>query len=145
MCNRYSILATYLHDSDQEWDLIPLLRRLCLREEIDPVQLRALVRERLLRADGSVEPVLKDVVLSSVRGEDNLLRMESPFVNALDRVMGEYLLARGYLRCHLERDDAAAFLALDPVQNSLDRLRRARNSPPGDDTDWPKNRGPSRA
>ncbi|MGL6075466.1 MAG: hypothetical protein ACRC8S_15025 [Fimbriiglobus sp.] len=120
------ILETYLHDSDdEEWNLVPLLRQVCLGHKIDPDQTRALIRQELLLPNGTVEPVLKSVVLSAVRGEGQLLHLESPFTNPLDKAMAEYINSREFIRNSLSETEAKEFFAYDPVQEAYEKLKKA--------------------
>lgn len=105
--------------------MVYLLRRACLGQAIDADHARALTGERLLRPDGTVEPVLREIVLSSVRGQGRLLHLDSPFTETLDRVMAEYIQSREYVRCSLPLREAEAFLASDPVERSVRRVLKA--------------------
>jgi hypothetical protein len=123
-CLRVGTVTAYLEDPSLEWDMVHLLRQVCLGNTIDPEQTRALVREKLLQPDGTVEPILEAIVLSAVRGEGRLLRLESPFTDPLDRATAEFFLAREYVRNHMEAPDATAFLTHDPLQKSFEEYRK---------------------
>lgn len=138
-CLHLNTLVSYLEDPSLEWDVLPLLRRVCLGETLDPEQTRALGHEQLLQPDGSVEPVLKAVVLAAVRGEGQLLHIDSPFTDPLDRAMADYFCAREYVRTRMEPAAAAAFFARDPLQQSFEKYRNATDT----GTKW-TNRGTDR-
>jgi hypothetical protein len=113
-------VTEYLAVPDSEWDVVFYLREVCLGREIEPEQERALVRERLLEPDGRLDPVMRAVVLSAVRGVGRTLHIDSPFTDQVDRDIAEYLLARDGIRSALGTDEARAVLAYDPVQRLFD-------------------------
>ena len=98
----YGLLSSYLEDPDSEWDLAFYLREVCLGRPIDPEQTRALIAEKLLNPDGSPDPGMEAVVLSAVRGEGRALHLATPFTDPLERAMAEFIMAREYIRGHLE-------------------------------------------
>ena len=135
------LLKSYLEYPDLEWDGVYYLREVCLGRPIEPEQTRTLVREQLLRDDGSVDPAMQAVVLSAVRGEGRVLHIESPFTAPLDRSVAEYLIARDYVRSHFDDANARAIFNYDPVGRTLDLLPRPktwtgreddRTDPPGE-------------
>jgi hypothetical protein len=118
---------------DGEWDLLHLLRRACLGEPLDPGQRHALAREGLLDGEGGVNPVLRQVVLASVRGQDRGLYVDCPFVTALDRAVAEFEHSRQVIRTGVDDPQVATtYLTTDPLQDRLEAWRRhlRRNPPP---------------
>ncbi len=113
----------HLQDPDLDWPYVHLVRELCLDRPIEPEQRRALVREGLLGEDGALDPSLAAVVRAAVRGEDRLLRLDSPFTHSLDRAMADYLCARTFIRGHLEDAAAEAFLSSDPSRDAEQEFR----------------------
>lgn len=123
---RLGLLVSYQEgEHDGEWNPLYLLRELCLGRPLAPEQLRDLRAEQLVTPAGEPIDGLRAVVLSAVRGEGRALRLDSPFTDPLDRAMADYLIARHFIRAHLDEPEATAFLADDPVQTALDHARRA--------------------
>lgn len=134
----YARLASHLAEPDSEWDMVFYLREVCLGRPIDPEQTRALVHERLLAPDGTVEPAMRAVVLSAVRGEGRVLHLASPFTDATDRALAEFLTARNYVHSYLSDAEAQAVFD-DPVFRALQNPPKRwterqdeRTDPPGD-------------
>jgi len=121
----YGRLQAAIEIADGEWEPLHLLRRVCLGEDLDREQRVDLVRQRLLTEDGSVDPCMKSVVLSSVRGQDHQLFLDCPFTSAFDRALSEYLNSRDYVRAHApDKQSAEAFLAHDPLERALEAFRK---------------------
>jgi hypothetical protein len=133
----YGLLSSHLADPDSDWDVVYHLRQVCLGHPIEPEQTRALIREKVLMPDGSLDPVLEAVVLSSVRGEGRNLHLDSPFTDSLDRAMAEFINAREYIRSRMEVPEAEGFIADDPTKQIRDSLRSKKwtddRKPPSDE------------
>lgn len=123
------LLAEHLAVLDSEWDVVYHLREVCLGRPLEPEQTRALVRERVLAPDGTVDPAMRAVVLSAVRGEGRVLHLESPFTDATDRALAEFLMSRDHILCYLDEADAKAVFD-DPVMRAL------QSGPPKDPKRW---------
>ena len=118
-----SLLDAYLHGHEAEWDPVVLLRELSLGRDILPEQARSLEGEGLLEPDGTLDPVLRSVVLSAVRGEGVALRLDPPFTDPLDRTLAELLAAQEYIRSHLPPAEADVVLqGPDPLIQILRSL-----------------------
>jgi len=120
------LLQEYLTDPDSDWNLLYYLREVSLGRSIEPEQQRALIKALLLEPDGSLDPSMEAVVLSAVRGEGQLLHIDSPFTNSLDRAMAEFVNARAYVRSYLDEAEAKAFFYDDLAQQGLNMLRRSK-------------------
>jgi hypothetical protein len=114
----FALLNAYLAEPDSEWDVVYYLREVCLGRPIDPEQTRALVHEKLLAPDGSVDPAMRAVVLSAVRGEGRVLHLASPFTDPTDRALSEFLTARDHIQSYLSDSEVKTVLD-DPVQRAL--------------------------
>lgn len=114
----YSRLDSYLRHSDAEWDIPYFLREVCLGRSIEPEQSRVLAREGLLAPDGRPDPDVRAVVLAAVRGEGRLLHLSSPFTDADDRAVAEFLNARDHIASLLPEAEARSLLA-DPLPDLL--------------------------
>lgn len=119
-----SQLRSFLEHQDTEWDVVYYLRELCLGRSIEPEQKRCLVREGLLSATGDLDPDLRSVVLSAVRGEGRVLTVSSPFTDAADRAVAEFLNARHYITCFLDEAEAKQLLAGDPIDEIVRKVLR---------------------
>ena len=86
------------------------LRESCLGRPIAPSERKLLEEEKLVDAAGAVNPSLKDVVLASVRGEGKALFLASPYTDAWDRIMGNFLLGRAAIRDQFSERDADLFI-----------------------------------
>lgn len=109
-------LHTHLEVPEAEWDVAYHLRELALGRDLAPEQVRTLVREGVLEADGKLDPVLKAVVLAAVRGSGRVLHVDSPFVDPLDGKIADFVLARDYLHAFTDRGVGDAFVANDPLR-----------------------------
>ena len=131
----YTALVTFAGCNDGEWDVLHLLRQACLGQPLDPGQRLALAREGLLDGAGKIEPVLREVVLASVRGQGRVLYIDCPFVTHLDRAVAEFEGARDVIRTHLDDPQVAReYLQQDRLSDHIDAWRRhlRRGPSPGD-------------
>lgn len=125
------ILRSYLDLQDTEWDAVYYLREVCLGRSIEPEQAQTLARARLLHPDGTVDPVLRAVVLSAVRGQGRVLHLDSPFTDPLDQALANYAHACNTIESYLDPEQARSFFANSPLQLG-DAIRDAAPPiPPG--------------
>lgn len=129
-------LESYQKVQDAEWDVVYHLRELCLGRTLEEEQIRSLAHEGFLSAEGAVDPVLRSVVLSSVRGEGRLLRLDPPYTDEVDRRIADYLSAQNILPSHLSNEEMEELRGADMDrllkevrEDVLDNLQ----SPPVDD------------
>lgn len=122
----YALLKSHLQSNDAEWDVLYYLRELCLGRPIDNHQRFTLLKSGLLESDGELHPAVRDVVLSAVRGEDQMLHLESPFTSADDRAIAELINATTYVKIHVPPNEAEKWLKdhlgqrIDKVLNEFD-------------------------
>jgi hypothetical protein len=109
---------------DLEWDVVYHLREVCLGRSIDREPERFLIREGFLLEDGTVEPGLRSVVLSSVRGEERQLHLDSPFTDHVDRALAEFFGSREILLAHLPRGESQQLFEKPQFDRALDLLRQ---------------------
>jgi hypothetical protein len=115
------LLTSYLEDDSPEIrGLVYSLRSLCLGQPLSEEQKNSLREQKLLSAADDVSPVLKDVVLTSVRGEDHALYLVSPFTNHWDRGLSDYLHGRDRILAKLDPRQAAKVLKGNTLQGSFD-------------------------
>lgn len=98
----YSLLRLRVADTADEWHVIYHLRELCLGKPVESDVLRHLKRIEMLGPDGDVDPTLRAVVLSAVRGQGKNIRLSSPFTDATDEALSEFFWNREYLLCSLD-------------------------------------------
>lgn len=123
-------LAAALQLDEDEWDVVYHLREVCLDRGIEPEVKQFLINEGYLGPDGSVDPALRSIVLAAVRGEGRVLRVESPYVDPLDRARAEFLGAREQLLAQLDPDERAAVFDKPPLERHLDTLRETFGGTP---------------
>jgi hypothetical protein len=116
---------------EQEWDVVYHLREVCLGRQIDPEPERFLVREGWLRKDRTVDPMLKSVVLSSVRGEGRLLHLDSPYTDSLDRALAQFFMAREQLLAQLDPADKKVVFDKPELEKGFDALHSLFGTEPG--------------
>ena len=127
-------LNSYLHHPDTEWEVVYHLRELCLGREIAPEQARTLAQEGWLAADGLLDPDVRAVVLAAVHGEGRVLHLSSPFTDADDRAIAEFVIARDHIRCMLPEDQAGRLLAADPLPGAVRQALREQHAPSPDES-----------
>jgi hypothetical protein len=115
----YSILIG--HAACGESDLLNAVRQASLGKTLTAEQQSLLNDEKFLEAGGTnIEPVLKQVALAAIRGEDGSLHLDSPFVNHLDRSIFEYQHSREVIRTQVDDEVAVEqFLQADSVQKRV--------------------------
>lgn len=123
-------LTAALQSNEAEWDIVYHLREVCLGQVIEPEAERFLIHEGYLGRDGAVDPALRSVVLAAVRGEGRVLRVESPYVDPLDRARAEFLGAREQLLAQLDPAERAAVFDKPPLERHLDALRETFGGTP---------------
>jgi hypothetical protein len=131
----YDRLVTLVGADQTEWDVLYSLRQLALGRQVDREPLGELVREGLATPDGRLDPGLRDVILSAVRGEDHRLRLESPFTDSLDRALAEFRGARDQLYAaidagQLEPLSARQFLSPSRFHRAMDQLQEPTSPVP---------------
>jgi hypothetical protein len=87
----YGLIRGLLQEPYGEWDVVYYLRQACLGEDLEEEHLRVLRSHQMLTSLDDVEPVLRAVVLASVRGEGRTLYLDSPFVTPHDRLVAGLL------------------------------------------------------
>ena len=125
----FSRLGTFLELPDTEWDAVYYLRQLCLGETIEPEQLQELIRARLVNKDGEPFESMKSVVLSAVRGTGRVLHLDSPFTDATDEAIAQFINARDHLEFSLEEADFGNLLQ-DGLKYDQQAIKRAINELP---------------
>lgn len=126
--DHYDRLRAAVGADDNEWDVLYHLRELALGRPVEDIVRRSFARDGLLDPDGELDATFRDVILSSVRGQDRVLHLDSPFTDSLDRSLAEYVTARQ------DVEAAAALRQLDPEQARTllfpDRLDHAPDARP---------------
>lgn len=125
-----NLLQSHLGTPDQEWDVVYFLRELCLGRSIEPEQQRAVAGVGLLESDGTVHPLLRDVVLASIKGRGRVLTLELPYTDVTDEAMCEFIRHREYLRHMLPDPQAEELFRTSPGEQSEDRLAESRGQTP---------------
>lgn len=126
------LLESHLED-DQSRHLIYHLRQMCLGHNVDEHVKKELQESGLLEKNGMLHPVMKAVVLASVRGEDHALYVVSPFTNRWDRTLADYLQIRDDIRANLSKQEADEILfEKDPVPDALTELIAKRGQDSSD-------------
>lgn len=122
-----SHLSDCVRTPDDEWDIVYHLRQACLGHPPAPEIMAALAADDFVTADGEVDPVVRAVVLAAVRGEGRALHLVSPFTEASDRMIANFVAAREYLEVELSPAEFQELLAGD---GTADRVRAALQSFP---------------
>ena len=110
---------------DLERDTLYFLRQVCLGQQIEPDQERSLLRLGMLDENHGISPLLKSVVLSSVRGEGRILHVDSPFTNPLDQAIAEFIGSCDYLQSHLTETDLRLLLRRN-IDDEVGKALRTR-------------------
>lgn len=92
-----AVLRRYLEAAAPEPELVFYLREACLGREVRPDRRAELCRECLIEPDGSIDGVMRAVVLSAIRGEGRAIRFDSPYTDREDRLIADYLVAASEL------------------------------------------------
>lgn len=108
---------------EQEWEVVYHLREVCLGRPIDPAPERFLIREGWLREDGTVDPALRSIALSSVRGEGRLLHLDCPYTDDLSRAIATFYAAREELLAKLDPADAHIVFEKSDLEQRIDAVR----------------------
>ena len=104
------LLESYADGDARDRDVLDALRRTCLGLPISGEARHALQSEKLLDGRGEPPPALKDVVLSSVRGDGKALHVLPPFTDPWDRTIANLFLARAAVRSQLSPENAELLL-----------------------------------
>src|SRR5438874_1755212 len=89
------LIDSFLAGSPQERGLVAALRKGCLTDRPLPEPIaRPLIEAGAVRDDRTVDPVVRQVVLTSVRGEGDGLTVVSPYTDPLDRAVSDLLISR---------------------------------------------------
>jgi hypothetical protein len=133
------LLDSYLRDAESR-QCVADLRLLCLGEPLPEDRRAELVRHSLLEADLTVSPVMKDVVLSAIRGEDQGIFLVSPFTSSWDRTMHNLSEAQGRIRSELPRREAETLLGQDIIRTLFEQsvTHRSRGNGPDPEGQWQK-------
>jgi hypothetical protein len=86
------------------------LRRFCLGVPITDEARKLLIEERFLDKNGRVADDLKQIVLSSFKGQDYGLTIQSPFTESWDRIVAEMMILRDRVRYEIGKDFADILL-----------------------------------
>lgn len=126
----YSCLQNLRVVDDLEWDAVYLLREVALGRPIENGPRDALIQKKLLDSDGEIDPEFRDIILSSVQGEDRLLHLISPFTNSLDRALVESAISRqlilaalGHGPDELDPESSRRFLIPSKFEQAEDLVR----------------------
>ena len=130
-CAAYSLLVSYHDNPDLEWDVVYFLRELCLGRSVDKEPLQTLRQEGLIASDDGVDPVMKAVGLSAVRGEGRHLHVGSPFTDPKHRAVALFLHSKALIELLLPEADVAAVMSedrhlRDDVRAVLDERDKSR-------------------
>lgn len=117
-----ALLGSLLGDEGAR-PLVADLRRVCLGETIPPDRAAALCEGGLASAESGVRPILRAVVLASVRGTGSDLHLASPFTDRLDLALSDFLIARAHLVAELAHGKAVEALGEDAVGAELAEVR----------------------
>lgn len=125
------ILIDHLLDSNSEdRDLVLDLRAACLSgKPVASPSAVGLAKFSVLDDDGTVVPVVRDVVLAAVRGEGRALFTVSPFTTTADRVVADLVASRLKALAILPPDqleviDPKVSVSTDPW---ADRIRKGKD------------------
>ena len=111
-------LECLFHDGPPEGDgsqVVDWLRDGCLGKPLTAEQKDRLKRELFINEQGEIDPVVKQIVLSSVRGRDCFLYIDSPFVEGFDHEFAKLLSAQDFMRMHFDSKDAAEKFLQDAI------------------------------
>ncbi len=118
------LLGSFLEEPETR-PLVTNLRQLCFGLEIAPERLSELSQAGLLRVNGTLDPLMRDVVLAAVRGTGNNLYLDPPFTEPLDRTIAELVLARDHIQASLPREMAEVVLGYDPLHEGAEQIQRS--------------------
>jgi hypothetical protein len=109
-------LGTLLNGPPTDRQIVADLRRVCVEDSrFEGEVLARMQAEGFAERDGSVVPVVRTVVLASIRGEAKGLTLVSPFVEDLDRTLSDLIRVREDIRAIYSQQEAEQLL-LDTVQ-----------------------------
>lgn len=119
----FGILRESLAPHKEGWSSVALLRKVCFDQPIEDEQRQSLQSQGFLNHDGEVDPVMREVVLASLRGTEKQLYLDSPFTEDWDRTLADLLNAREEIRVHLSPHEASELLMDEPVEDLINLLR----------------------
>jgi hypothetical protein len=119
----FGILRESLAPDHEGWSSAALLRKVCFDQPIEEEQRQTLQTQGLLNQEGEVDPVMREVVLASLRGTGKQLYLDSPFTEDWDRTLADLLNAREEIRTHLNPHQASELLMDEPVEDLINLLR----------------------
>jgi hypothetical protein len=108
--NYLDLLETFIGSDDQDRHALYRLRQVCLGDVMNEDDQQILKDNLLRKQDGTIDPELRAVVLSAVRGEGQALHLDSPFTNSWDRTVSNLYRSRAQIRLELGFDNAAILL-----------------------------------
>ncbi len=88
-------------------DILPILRNQALGLKVSAEDQKRLGEEGFLKEGGGMDPVLKDLLLSGVCGDESGLHLVSPFTNRLDRNLHELYSAKTHIRSAVDDEERA--------------------------------------
>lgn len=114
---------------DLEWEPLYHLRQLALGKTIAPEAVQTFIRAGLLGSDGTLDNRFREIILSSIRGEDRDLHLESPFTEKLDRSLAEFVHAREVILAatdlgQLDPDMVKSFLSPSRFDKALEEFSK---------------------
>lgn len=106
------LLDRLLASTPDNRKLVGQLRQACLTAQpVSPELAATFAYYGFGDADGTIDPVVQQVVLAAVRGEDIDLHIVSPYVNAWDRALSDLVISREKIRGKLPTEQAETLIA----------------------------------
>lgn len=105
------LLERLLDGPPRDRELVVQLRKACLTDGRFSAEFQQEMTDNgLASADGTVEPVVREVVRAAIRGEGNDLHLASPFTTAWDRAVSNLLISLDSVRAILPAEQANALI-----------------------------------
>jgi hypothetical protein len=118
-------------------NLVIRLREACLTENVIPEAiLSKLTEEGFATSNGEINPLVKEIVRTAVRGEGSDLHLVTPFVSPWDRALSDFVISREKIRGGLPPEQAEPLIAArllppeKPGISWLDYIRKRHGTDP---------------
>lgn len=106
----YSHLVSFASvPGSQELMLLGRLRAWCFGHSLSPEDLAQLQQADFVGKDGKLHPVLREVVLASLRGQGSSLYLDSPFTKHADRDVSEVMAGLRRLQAGCSQEEWRQF------------------------------------
>ena len=123
-----SLLDVMLAGRPEERECVFALRTTCLTGATLPERIAGpLIEDGVLRSDGTVDPVVREVVLAALRGEGEGLFVVSPFTDPLDRAVSDLIISQMKVEALLPPEQLAELFPTPPSEPGTWGRRMKKN------------------